>query len=204
MRAGGLGEATRIGSGVVGGPGAAALRGGIPAGLVEGGAAQVSGFDRPGTSSPWGESAWFAFTSSRIRYRIYPSGELGHGTFFEISRSSRICRLSRRRRRNSRRSAVVRPSSLRPSSSFAYRTQFRIVCGEHSNSRDNFSAVRPAQTSPTICCRYSGAYRLDFVMVTPPDHSLSVSTKAGQLQGDGWTGGVGWPYSACPSGRFVE
>ena len=41
--------------------------------------------------------------------------------FFRISRSSRSCRFSRRRRRSSSRSAVVRPSSRRPSSRSACR-----------------------------------------------------------------------------------
>ena len=37
------------------------------------------------------------------------------------------------------------------------------------------------RANSTICRRYSGAYRL-VVIVTPPDHSLRVPTKAGQLQ----------------------
>ena len=48
--------------------------------------------------------------------------------FFKISRSSRSWRFSRRSRRSSSRSTVVRPSSRRPSSRSACRTQLRIAC----------------------------------------------------------------------------
>ena len=56
--------------------------------------------------------------------------------FFSISRSSRSCRYSRRRRRNPSRSAMVRPSPRRPSSTSACCGQFRIVWAEHPNSRE--------------------------------------------------------------------
>ena len=66
----------------------------------------------------------------------------------------------------------------------ACRTQLQIARAEHSHSRDSSSAVRPLRSNSTICRRYSGAYGL-VVIGTPPDHSLRVSTKAGQLQSRG-------------------
>ena len=60
-------------------------------------------------------------------------------------------------------------------------TQFRIACAAHSNSRASPSAVHPVRTNSTMCCRYTGAYRRIFVIVTPPDQSLRVPTNPGQL-----------------------
>ena len=95
--------------------------------------------------------------------------------FFRISRSSRSWRFSRRSRRNSSRSVVVKPSSRSPSSRSACRTQLRIAEAEHSNSRASSPGVRPPRTSFTICCRYSAAYDGYFFDIrTPPAHSLGV------------------------------
>src|SRR5208282_4949345 len=55
---------------------------------------------------------------------------------------------------------VVRPSLRRPSSRSACATQLRIEVEVVSNSLARSSALRPARTSSTIRCRYSGAYRL--------------------------------------------
>ncbi len=95
--------------------------------------------------------------------------------FFRISRSSRSWRFSRRSRPSSSRSTVVNPSSRRPSSRSACRTQLRIAPAEHSNSRANSVGVRPPRTNSTICCRYSAANdRTFFDIRTPPAHSLGV------------------------------
>ena len=103
----------------------------------------------------------------------------------KMSRSSRSARTSRRSRRNSSSSKLVRPSSRWPSSRSAWRTQLRIAEAEHSNSRANSFAVRPARTSSTIWRRYSGAYAaFVFAIRTPPQNSVRVSTKADQLHMD--------------------
>ena len=78
--------------------------------------------------------------------------------FANISRSSLSCLFSRRKRLSSSRSAVVKPSFLRPSSRSACRTQFRIAWADGSNSRASSSAVRPARTSSTIWRRNSAGY----------------------------------------------
>ncbi len=62
--------------------------------------------------------------------------------FFRISFSSRRTRFSRRSRRSSSFSSVVRPSVRVPSSRSAWRTQFQIDCAVGSNSRDSESGVR--------------------------------------------------------------
>src|SRR6202011_4960292 len=80
--------------------------------------------------------------------------------FDNISRSSRRVRFSRLSRLSSSRSAVVSPSLRRPSSRSACATQLRIEVAVVWNSRASSSALRPARTSSTIRCRYSGAYRL--------------------------------------------
>src|SRR5271167_2445373 len=80
--------------------------------------------------------------------------------FDNISRSSRRIRFSRRKRVSSWRSSVVSPSLRRPSSRSACATQLRIEVEVVSNSLARSSALRPARTSSTIRCRYSGAYRL--------------------------------------------
>ncbi len=64
--------------------------------------------------------------------------------FARISRSSFSYRFSRRRRRSSPRSSVVRPSLRRPSSRSAWPTQLRIAPAEGSNSRASTPA-RPHQ-----------------------------------------------------------
>ncbi len=98
-----------------------------------------------------------------------------------ISRSSRSRRMSRRRRRNSDRSAVVRPSARRPSSRSACHTQLRIDCAEGSNSRARWSGLRPDRTRSTICFRYSAAYRgLDLGIVDTSSSKDVLSTKPGQ------------------------
>ena len=40
---------------------------------------------------------------------------------------------------------------------FDFTRRPRIACGEHSNSRDSSSALRPVCANSTICRRYSGA-----------------------------------------------
>ena len=69
--------------------------------------------------------------------------------FFKISRSSRSWRFSRRSWRSSPSSKLVRPSSRRPSSRSAWRTQLRIADAEHSNSRASSPGARPVRTSST-------------------------------------------------------
>ena len=89
--------------------------------------------------------------------------------------------LQRHRRRNSDRSAVVRPSARRPSSRSACHTQLRIDCAEGSNSRARWSGLRPDRTRSTICCRYSGGYRgLDLGIVDTSSSKDVLSTKPGQ------------------------
>src|ERR1700736_272352 len=78
--------------------------------------------------------------------------------FAKISRSSRSTRFSRRSRLSSSRSAVVKPSLRRPSSSAACLTHLRIALAEGSNSRASWSMLRPARASSIIRRRYSGAY----------------------------------------------
>src|SRR5690606_30751729 len=102
--------------------------------------------------------------------------------FFRISRSSRSTRFSRRNRASSSRSELVSPSSRRPSSRSAWRTQLRIACEDGSNSRDNSSGVRPARTISTSCRRNSGGYGgfpFGIVDILPRGQ---VSTEPGQLQ----------------------
>ena len=65
----------------------------------------------------------------------------------KISFSSRRILFSRRSRASSSFSALVRPSSRRPSSRSAWRTQIRIDCAEGWNSLASSSGVRPARTS---------------------------------------------------------
>ena len=102
--------------------------------------------------------------------------------FFRISFSSRRTRFSRRSRRSSSFSSVVRPSVRVPSSRSAWRTQFQIDCAVGSNSRDSESGVRPPRTRSTICCRYSGEYGGRLLGIVSSSTSLRVSTKPGQLQ----------------------
>lgn len=71
------------------------------------------------------------------------SGANQAAAFDRILRSCFSRRFSRRKRRSSSCSAVVRPSLRRPESSSACWTQFRIVCEEGSNSRPSSSGVRP-------------------------------------------------------------
>jgi hypothetical protein len=63
---------------------------------------------------------------------------------------------ARNRRLSSSRSAVVRPSSRRPSSRSTCATQLRIACADGSNSLASSSGLRPARTSSIICRRNSG------------------------------------------------
>jgi len=57
---------------------------------------------------------------------------------------------SRRNRVSSSRSAVVKPSSRRPSLRSSCFSQFAIVCRERSNSRETSFAFRPERTSSMI------------------------------------------------------
>ncbi len=73
--------------------------------------------------------------------------------FDNMSRSTRSCLFSRRRRDNSSRSAALRPgstSSRRPSFLSASTIQLRIDCAVGSNSRARSSGSRPARTRSTI------------------------------------------------------
>ena len=65
--------------------------------------------------------------------------------FFRISRSLRSWRLSRRSRRSSSSSELVRPSSRRPSSRSAWRTQLRIAEAEHSTPGSAPRAYGPSE-----------------------------------------------------------
>jgi hypothetical protein len=78
--------------------------------------------------------------------------------FDRISRSRRSCLFSRRRRANSSRSRVVRPSFLFPSSRSACLTQLWMACAEGSNSRESSSGFHPPRTNSTIRRRNSGGY----------------------------------------------
>ena len=83
--------------------------------------------------------------------------------------ASRSRRFSRRSRRRSSSSRLVRPSSRRPSSRSAWRTRLRLADAEHPNSRDSSAGVRAARTGSTIWRRYSGAYGGCFFDIrTPP------------------------------------
>jgi len=78
--------------------------------------------------------------------------------FANISRSIFSWRFSRRSLLSSSRSSVVRPSSRRPSSRSACRTQARIDTGDGPNSLARSAGFPPARTSSTICCRNSSGY----------------------------------------------
>src|SRR5213594_1314534 len=107
--------------------------------------------------------------------------------FERIARSSRSWRTSRRRRRSSSRSSVVRPSIRSPASRAACFIQFRIAWADGSNWRANSSGVRPLRTSSMSRCRNSAGYgRWLFGIVDAPFRpNHGVSTKPGQLQLDG-------------------
>ena len=96
---------------------------------------------RPGSPSRARRSPW---------HRVGLRANQAAAPFFEISRSSRNCRFSRRRRRSSSRSAVVRPSERRPSSRSACRTQLRIASAEASNSRDRIQRVSVRATRKPV------------------------------------------------------
>ena len=103
--------------------------------------------------------------------------------FDRISRSCFSRRFSRRKRRSSSCSAVVRPSLRWPDDSSACWTQFRIICDDGSNSCPSSSGVRPDRISSIICRRNSGGYAWCLFPIAdsllPKDY---VSTKTGQLQ----------------------
>ena len=89
--------------------------------------------------------------------------------FPRISRSSLSCLFSRRSSRSSRRSAVLRPSALRPSSMSDWVAHFRIVLGDGSNSFASSYGLRPARTNSTIRRLNSDGYVFfPFAMRTPP------------------------------------
>ena len=87
--------------------------------------------------------------------------------FSRIVRSSRRRAFSRRSRRSSSRSTVVSPSARRPSSRSPWRTQFRMVCPDGSNSCPSDSGVRPARTNSTNRCRNSSGYGAFVASWTP-------------------------------------
>src|SRR5690606_10593944 len=91
-------------------------------------------------------------------------------------------RTSRRNRRSSSRSAVVRPPSPAPISRAACLIQVPIVMAEGPNSLDRDAAVRPDRASATICRLNSGVYRTVLsAIVNSSCYNGEVSTKAGQL-----------------------
>jgi hypothetical protein len=86
------------------------------------------------------------------------------------------------RRANSARSASGSPSSRRPASRSAWRTQFQIACAVGSNSRDSSSGVRPDRTSSTIWRRnFRRVWRVTLRHRNTSSSSGKVSTKPGQL-----------------------
>jgi hypothetical protein len=103
--------------------------------------------------------------------------------FRRISRSSRSALFSRRRRRTSSRSSVVRPSARRPASRSACRSQFRIVWADGSNCRPSSSGVRPVRASSTRRARSWGGYggRVFGIVDSLLPPRGTVSTEAGQL-----------------------
>src|SRR5215218_2189288 len=105
--------------------------------------------------------------------------------FFKISRSSARIRFSRRSRRNSSRSSLLRPSR-RPSSMSIWRAQLRSDCGETPSSRASPGTDLPLRLSSSTAsrrnCKGYGAG-----MDTDPSRrtrrpSDQVSTKPGELQ----------------------
>src|SRR5207244_12372986 len=103
--------------------------------------------------------------------------------FFKISRSSRRTLFSRRSRRSSSRSSVVRPSWRWPSSRSAWATQLRIDCAVGSNFSASSSGFRPARTISTSRRLNSGGYGtwdLGIVNSSSLERDL-VSTKPGAL-----------------------
>ena len=109
-----------------------------------------------------------------------------HGVRYgqDIHVLSRSRRCSRRRRRSASRSALVGPSSRRPSSRSAWRTRLRMFRSEHSSSRASSRTARPVRTSATLGWRSSGGYgKWVRGIVDSPSRKpkSSVSTKAGQL-----------------------
>src|SRR3984893_7924119 len=122
--------------------------------------------------------------------------------FDNISRSSRSSRFSRRSRLSSSRSAVVKPSLRRPSSTPVCLTHLRIALAEASNSRANCAIGRPERASSMIRRRYSGAYGgwvLGIGELLLP-FSPTPSTKAGQLQVA--SGAIPRAYSSSASARL--
>src|SRR5437667_3941658 len=104
--------------------------------------------------------------------------------FFRMSRSSRRTLFSRRSRRSSSRSSVVRPSWRWPSSRSAWATQLRIDCAVGSNFSASSSGFRPARTISTSRRLNSGGYGtwdLGIVNSSSLERDL-VSTKPGALQ----------------------
>jgi hypothetical protein len=99
--------------------------------------------------------------------------------FARISRSSRGTRISRRRRLSSSRSAVVRPSLRRPSSSPACLTHLRIALAEGSNSRASPAILRPARPIPRSDAGIRAGMADGFAPFgNPPSFSPTPSTKA--------------------------
>ncbi len=102
--------------------------------------------------------------------------------FARISRPSRRRRFSRRSLRSSSRSAVVIPSSRRPSSRSAWTTQLRIDCADGSNSRARWSGLRPDRTRSTIWRRNSAGYgALDLGIADTSSYKDPVSTNRVKL-----------------------
>src|SRR5215217_2220924 len=122
--------------------------------------------------------------------------------FFRMSRSSARIRFSRRSRRSSSRSSVVKPSAL-PSSTSTWRDQFRNDCSEHPSSRANCGIGRPLDLSNrTASARnsfeYGGVFGIDrHPLQRARWPSRQMSTKPGELQtmGREWAYGRSYPTS---------
>ena len=129
-----------------------------------------------------------SFHEPKLRRGVDPVSSANQAAALaRISFSSRRIRHSRRSRRSSSRSAVVRPS-LRPSSISDWFTQLRIVWSDGSNSRLSSPGVRPDLTRPTISARIrenplqqQKRRATDPSELTPPNPvTIRASTEAGQ------------------------
>ena len=87
-------------------------------------------------------SAFFAAMNPKIAHRVSLSLAKKAAAFFKMSRSSARIRFSRRSRRSSSRSSVVRPSAS-PSSTSTWRDQLRSDCSEQPSSRASCGIGRP-------------------------------------------------------------
>jgi len=99
-----------------------------------------------------------------------------------ISRSSFSRLTSRRKRRSSSRSPLVRPPSPPPAFRASGLTYSATVHAEGPNSLAKEAGLRPALTKSTICRLKSAVYRTVRSAINTSVPYVEVSTKAGQLQ----------------------